>query len=463
MLFKPSEGTFRKDITIQVTGDCNMACTYCYQHSKNTCTLDINKAKKFIKALVTNDQSMFNGYMDFSYDNLSISLQFIGGEPLVNYKAVIECCDYFKEMCDKYNPEMYKRSLFGICTNGTIYNKEIENLFKRHRGKFLIGVSIDGNKKLHDTCRIFKNSGEPTYDIVVKNLQKFRSVLGFCNVSTKFTVSHENLPYLSDAVIDMYENLHFTKIPCNCVFEDVWSTEDAKLFYLELKKIADYLLSKNIKVDSINLNTLDHSAFELGLLNEYHFREEVDYDGVWCGGNGRMLFMQYDGKLYCCNRYSEISIGNKKKDLYIGNVDTGIDQVETVKYLQSVTRKTMYNDTCKNCPIARGCADCLAYCYEVNGEFKKTTYLCEMHKARSLANVYFWNKYYLYNRIPKIQLMYLPEEDALKYVSKSEYDELLSLSNNRYDYIVKCKELYRDFEKFFKEENYEARKNNCKR
>lgn len=452
MLFKPVEGTFRKDITIQVTGDCNMACTYCYQEHKNTQTVDIEKAKKFIKAMVTNDQRMFNGYFDFGAKDISICLQFIGGEPLVNYKAVIELCDYYTELCKQYNPGLFKRSIFGICTNGTIWNKDVEHLLKRYRNKFSVGVSIDGNKKLHDTCRLFKGSGEPTYDVVVKNLENFRKVLPFEMVNTKFTVSHENLPYLSGALIGMYEDLKFTKIPCNCVFEDVWSKEDAKLLYKELKKVADYLLHNNIKVDSINLSTIEHKNVEIGMFNEYNFREEVDYDGVWCGGNGRMLFMQYDGKFYCCNRYSEISVGDKDKDLCIGTVDDGINRYDVVNKLRCVSRKTMYNYECKKCPIARGCADCLAFCYKENGDFKKTTYLCDMHKARSLANVYFWNKYYLYNCIPKIHVMYLPREEALKYVSIKEYDELLSLSNNRYEYINKCKDIFKRFEEYFKEE-----------
>ena len=96
----------------------------------------------------------------------------------------------------------------------------------------------------------------------------------------------------------------------------------------------------------------------------------------------------------------------------------------------------MYNNECKNCPIAKGCADCVAYCYEVLGDFKKLTTLCDMHKARSLANVYFWNKYFIKYNIPQVFLLHLPVQEALKYVSKKELNLLLNLSNNRYFKVI---------------------------
>ena len=51
-----------------------------------------------------------------------------------------------------------------------------------------------------------------------------------------------------------------------------------------------------------------------------------------------------------------------------------------------------------------------------------------MHKARSLANVYYWNKWYKQQGIDKKMKMWLPEEEALKIISKEEYDMLKKLS-----------------------------------
>lgn len=51
-----------------------------------------------------------------------------------------------------------------------------------------------------------------------------------------------------------------------------------------------------------------------------------------------------------------------------------------------------------------------------------------MHKARALANVYYWNKWYRQNGIDKKFKMYLPREEAEKIISPKEYDMLLQLS-----------------------------------
>ena len=50
-----------------------------------------------------------------------------------------------------------------------------------------------------------------------------------------------------------------------------------------------------------------------------------------------------------------------------------------------------------------------------------------MHRARSLANVYFWNKLYKqYNMNQKFK-MWLPKELALQIIDENEYNRLLDL------------------------------------
>ena len=51
-----------------------------------------------------------------------------------------------------------------------------------------------------------------------------------------------------------------------------------------------------------------------------------------------------------------------------------------------------------------------------------------MHRARALANYYYWNKYYRAKDIDKRFTMYLPREDALRIINEEEYEMLLALS-----------------------------------
>jgi hypothetical protein len=50
-----------------------------------------------------------------------------------------------------------------------------------------------------------------------------------------------------------------------------------------------------------------------------------------------------------------------------------------------------------------------------------------MHKAKSLANVYFWNRLYKKEKIDKIFPRNLSNEESLKIISQSEIDLLDNL------------------------------------
>ena len=51
-----------------------------------------------------------------------------------------------------------------------------------------------------------------------------------------------------------------------------------------------------------------------------------------------------------------------------------------------------------------------------------------MHKAETLANVYYWNKLYKYLNINKTFKMYIPKEWALEIIDEDEYNFLYLLS-----------------------------------
>jgi hypothetical protein len=53
-----------------------------------------------------------------------------------------------------------------------------------------------------------------------------------------------------------------------------------------------------------------------------------------------------------------------------------------------------------------------------------------MHKARALANVYFWNKYYKVLGEDTKKLCYLSKEEAIKIIPEEEYEMLIELTKN---------------------------------
>jgi hypothetical protein len=51
-----------------------------------------------------------------------------------------------------------------------------------------------------------------------------------------------------------------------------------------------------------------------------------------------------------------------------------------------------------------------------------------MHKARALANVYYWNTLYNKLKIDKKFKLNLSKEESLKYISDQEYEYLYKIS-----------------------------------
>ena len=79
--------------------------------------------------------------------------------------------------------------------------------------------------------------------------------------------------------------------------------------------------------------------------------------------------------------------------------------------------------------------NCSAYNYQENGTpDKRVTYSCDMHKSRSLANVYFWNRYYISKNIDKRFKMHCPEEWALEIIDEDEYKLLKELEKEDFNH-----------------------------
>jgi hypothetical protein len=110
-----------------------------------------------------------------------------------------------------------------------------------------------------------------------------------------------------------------------------------------------------------------------------------------------MLSMDPDGWLFPCIRYMESSLGDERERYSIGHIDKGVGDTklhkDRIKCLNCISRRTESTDECYYCPIADGCSLCSAYNYQVFGTpDSRATYICIMHKARALANIYYWNK-----------------------------------------------------------------------
>ena len=170
---------------------------------------------------------------------------------------------------------------------------------------------MDGNKELHDACRVFSdNSG--SYDIVVASVKDYylknKKMPG-----SKMTFAPSNINYVYSALKNLI-NLDYKDIYANCVFEEGWDYSHATILYNEMKKLSNYVLENN----------LDNKLY-ISLYEERFFKEsDPNNDKNWCGGNGQMIALNYKGDIYPCLRYMESSLGKNIEPIIIGDLQNGI-------------------------------------------------------------------------------------------------------------------------------------------
>ena len=405
-----------RNVTFQVTDDCPMSCSYCYQGHKGHKKMSKEVAKQGVDLLFHMYEE--NNSPFINRKTKAIILDFIGGEPLMAIDIIDYICTYFVQKCLELDHPWLYTWRASMTSNGALYfEPKVQEFLHKFKGFVSFSITLDGPKEIHDSCRVY-HDGRGNFDDAYAAMKHFNSHY-YEELGTKVTIAPENLHNLNK-IVDFFIGEGMKLIHANCVNEAKWTYAQAKLFYAELKKMADRLLELN-----------DETT--ISLFNEYFFSPLGPNDNQnWCGGTSKMLAFDPDGVAYPCLRYMPSSLGNDVPPIVIGSVE-GIyvtdEQKHIKEYMDGITRRSQSTDECWNCPIAAGCSWCSAWNYQETGSVnKRSTNICVMHKARSLANVYYWNKWYRLNNIDKRFKMWLPKEEALRIIDEKEYAMLEELS-----------------------------------
>jgi uncharacterized protein len=167
---------------------CNLDCKYCFYLEKESLYPLVEKWAMAPDVL----ESYIRQYIE-AHDTPQIAFAWQGGEP------TLLGVDYFRHVVElekKYANGKQISNAFQ--TNGVLLNDEWAELFLENR--FLVGISIDGPRELHDAYRVDKG-GQPTFDRVLRGIEvlKRRQV----EFNTLTTVHRAN----ADAPLEVYRFL----------------------------------------------------------------------------------------------------------------------------------------------------------------------------------------------------------------------------------------------------------------
>ena len=134
-------------LVLSLTGDCNLACRYCYASGQDRRTMTWETARRAIDLAVEGGAPFI--------------LQFSGGEPLLALPLLRRTADYIRT--NRIGARM------DLQTNGTLITDETADFL--HGAGIGIGVSLDGRPSVHDMLRCHPD-GRGTSSDVIAGIQR---------------------------------------------------------------------------------------------------------------------------------------------------------------------------------------------------------------------------------------------------------------------------------------------------
>lgn len=141
------------------SGNCNMRCRYCFYADE----LDNREIRSYGKMSVDTMHTIVDKAME--YGDYECTIAFQGGEP------TLAGLDFYRELVAYVtaheNPKKLKIH-YALQTNGYLINEEWAAFLGENH--FLVGVSLDGLKEIHDRYRL-DAAGKGTYQRVISAIR----------------------------------------------------------------------------------------------------------------------------------------------------------------------------------------------------------------------------------------------------------------------------------------------------
>lgn len=327
-----------KHLVLMITYECNLQCTYCYEHHlpdrKMTIELALQTIRKTFDDISKDDW----------YERLEII--FMGGEPLKEWQTIKQIVEHI-EACNDL-PLPYH---FFTATNGTLLTQEKRNWIEQRKDHFILGISVDGNDYMQA-----KNRGKASKGI---DLEYFLST--WPNQPPKTTISPYTISNLAQGIIYLHKT-GFRKINANLAFGQEWEHSTLKVYAEQLDILADfYLVHPEIERCSL---------LNLNLLIALNLKEKKR---KFCGCGEMMACIDTDGTEYACQMFAPITLGEKRaKETLNINFKNHADFV---------------NDKCSQCILNILCPRCYGMSYKQTGDIRwREPFLCSAFKIQFIAN-----------------------------------------------------------------------------
>ncbi len=310
---------------------CNFRCAYCFYAD-----VAANR-ENYSYGLMSKETLQTLVRRAFAYADGPLSFAFQGGEPTLAGKDFFR---FFLSLLRQYNHRRLPVSL-GIQTNGWEIDEEWCAIFRE--GNFLVGVSLDGMKELHDAYRRTA-AGDPTWDRILQNTALLRKQGVEYNVLCVVNQQIASRPRQVFHALMEHRYLQF--IPCLDSFDGKPSafSLNSETYGRFLIETFDLYEKYFFSATPVSIRNFDNW---IGMLKGY-----APENCAMAGKCGVYYLIEADGSVYPCDFYvlDDWRLGNITKNSFYT-----LEKSETGRAFRSASYFTPEKcQTCKWYAICRG-------------------------------------------------------------------------------------------------------------
>ena len=337
-----------KALCLHLAHGCNLKCRYCFagegEYGGTRALMPEDVGKQAIDFIISASGGRRN-----------LEIDFFGGEPLLNVKAMKEIVAYARLQESVF----HKTFRFTLTTNGMLLDDDLQQYINENMHNVVL--SLDGRKEVNDSMR------GCSYDVLVPRFLKMAESRKQRNYYIRGTFTRENLDFCEDVL--HLANLGFEQISVEPVVAPPGASyalqeSDLPAIFSEYDKLAHKMLSRKE-------------------FNFFHFM--IDLEGgpcvakrlTGCGAGTEYLAVTPEGDLFPCHQF----VGTNH--FKMGNIWTGVTNNEAVSQFKNCHVYT--KDNCHQCFAKFYCSGgCAANAYQANNSLLKPDKLaCAMQKKRT--------------------------------------------------------------------------------
>jgi len=342
---------------------CNHKCVYCQASSSQNVTMDKKTAIKVLDFIFKSPSRM-------------ITIEFQGGEPLLNFDIV----KFITENAVSLNNQYEKKNLrITLVSNLTLLDDEKLDFLVKNG--VTICTSLDGPKNVHDKNRKYTD-GRGTYDDVTKKIKYLQENNVSLNALT--TITKYSLPYWKE-IVDEYvkwgfETIHLRFLNKLGIAKENWDKigYSAEEFINFWKKAMNYIIELN--ENGVNIK----ERMATIMLTKILHKKDPGYTELMspCGAGRTQLLYNYNGDIYTCDEGRMLG-----EDLFkIGNVNkNNYSDIFRNENLIGVCHASLLDNYCSTCVFKPFCGTCPVMNYVEQGTLIPKiheTMRCKIYKAQ---------------------------------------------------------------------------------